>query len=121
VDDRVWRVTPEGRKQAFEGENTMPGKRRQFSAEFKAKVALEAIRGIGRSMRLRLSTGFIRTWFRSGSRNSWRTSRCLFRERDQARQEASVQKERDELYRQIGQLKVEIDWLKKKTDPFWRG
>ena len=34
-------------------------------------------------------------------------------ERENRRREAVMKKERDELYRQIGQLKVEIDWLKK--------
>jgi transposase len=28
------------------------------------------------------------------------------------------EKEKEELYRQIGQLKEENDWLKKKSDPF---
>ena len=32
----------------------------------------------------------------------------------QAREEKAAEEERDELLRQIGQLKVETDWLKKK-------
>ena len=100
----------------------MPGKRRQFSAEFKAKVALEAIRAERTLNEIAAEHGvhphMVSQWKSQLLEN---LPGVFSGERDQARQEATVQKERDELYRQIGQLKVEIDWLKKKTDPFWRG
>ena len=35
----------------------------------------------------------------------------------QAREDAATV---DELYRQIGQLKVEVDWLRKKSQELWR-
>jgi transposase-like protein len=100
----------------------MPRKRRTFSAEFKARVALEAVRGERTINEIAAEHGV-----HPNQVSQWK-SRLLESlpdvfsgERDQVRQDVAVQKERDELYRQIGQLKVEIDWLKKKTDPFFRG
>ncbi len=100
----------------------MPRKRRTFSGEFKAKVALEAIRGERTINEVASEHGI-----HPNQVSQWKSQllenlpEVFSGERDQARQHAGIQKERDELYRQIGQLKVEIDWLKKKTDPFFRG
>ena len=35
--------------------------------------------------------------------------------REDATKQLELEAERDELFRQIGQLKVELDWLKKKS------
>ena len=100
----------------------MPKKRRKFSAEFKAKVALEAVQGERTINEIAAEHGV-----HPNQVSQWKSQLLenlpdvFSGERDQARQDAAVRKERDELYRQIGQLKVEIDWLKKKTDPFFRG
>lgn len=100
----------------------MPKKRRTFSAEFKAKLALEAVRGERTINEIAAEHGV-----HPNQVSKWKSQllenlpEVFSGERDQARQDAILQKERDELYRQIGQLKVEIDWLKKKTDPFFRG
>jgi len=100
----------------------MPKKRRQFSGEFKAKVALEAIRGERTINEIAAEHGV-----HPNQVSQWKSQLLenlpgvFSGERDAARQDAVLQKERDELYRQIGQLKVEIDWLKKKTDPYYRG
>lgn len=100
----------------------MTKKRRQFSSEFKAKVALEAVRGERTINEIAGEYGV-----HPNQVSQWKSlvlenlPEVFSGERNQAKQEAAVHKERDELYRQIGQLKVEIDWLKKKTDPFFRG
>ena len=44
----------------------MTGQRKRYSAELKAKVALEAIRGQKRRMKSRLSTGCIRHKLHNG-------------------------------------------------------
>jgi len=100
----------------------MPKKRRKFSAEFKAKVALEAVRGERTVNEIAAEHGV-----HPNQVSQWKSQLLenlpdvFSGERDQSRQDAAVQKERDELYRQIGRLKVEIDWLKKKTDPYRAG
>lgn len=99
----------------------MPGKRRQFSAEFKAKVALEAIRGERTINEIAAEHGVHPNQVSAWKSQLLESLPGIFSgERDNARQDAATQKERDELYRQIGQLKVEVDWLKKKTAPFYR-
>ena len=45
-----------------------------------------------------------------------RADEVFGREADKRAQEAEVHEA--ELYRQIGQLKVELDWLKKKSAPY---
>ena len=96
----------------------MPKKRRSFSSEFKAKIALEAIRGDK-------TINEIATQYEvhPNQVSQWK-SQLLERlpevfSVDKGRKDKSIEKERDELYRQIGKLKVEIDWLKKKTDPLF--
>ena len=46
--------------------------RRRFTGEFKAKVALEALRGTRRSWRLPRGTRFARTRGAPGSSGQWR-------------------------------------------------
>ena len=35
--------------------------------------------------------------------------------RGKDREAKKIERERDQLYRKVGQLQVEVDWLKKKT------
>ncbi len=91
--------------------------RKGFSAEFKAKVALEAIKEEKTIAELSSKYEVHRTQI-----TNWR-KRVLVgvREIFKGKQE-KVNKENeklvDELYRQIGQLKVENEWLKKKSALF---
>ena len=92
----------------------MENKRRKFSGAFKAKVALAAIKGdrtLGElASEFAVHPNQITKWkrqlldglpgiFSGGPRE------------DLQRQEALT----DRLYQQIGQLKVELDWLKEKS------
>ena len=97
----------------------MPKKRRKFNSEFKAKIALEAIRGDK-------TVNEIATEYEvhPNQVSKWKVQLLerlpeIF-STDKGKKDKSIDRERDELYRQIGKLKVEIDWLKKKTDPFFR-
>ena len=89
--------------------------RRKFSAEFKAKVAIEAIKERNSiedlARKYELHPNQISMWkkeflakaalvFSSEDKNN----------ADKTQQDALL----DKLYSQIGQQKVEIDWLKKK-------
>ena len=89
-------------------------KRNRYSKEFKAKVALDAIKGqktaneIASEYTVHVSQ--INTW----KKQLLAAVPEVFSgkaERSAAEQEA----ERDRLYQQIGRLQVEVDWLKKKT------
>jgi transposase-like protein len=87
---------------------------RKFTPAFKAKVALEGLRGektaseIGRSFAIH--PNLVGIW----KRQALEGLPDLFgRPREQRRAEEDA--ERDELHRKIGQLKVELDWVKKKS------
>jgi transposase-like protein len=93
--------------------------RKSFNAEFRAKVALEAIKEEKTIAELSSKYDIHRTQI-----TNWR-KRVLVgvRENFKGKQE-KVNKENeklvDALYRQIGQLKVENEWLKKKYALFER-
>jgi transposase len=89
--------------------------RRKFSAEFKAKVAIEAIKERNTIEQLakkyELHPNQISVW----KKEFLAKAATIFTNdekdnSDKSQQEALLEK----LYAQIGQQKVEIDWLKKK-------
>ena len=91
----------------------MGAKRRKFAAEFKAKVALAAVRGEKTinvlAGQYELHPNQIVTW----KKQLLEASRTFFqdgRARSDAVDEALVAR----LYEEIGRLKVELDWMKKK-------
>lgn len=92
----------------------MSRKRRTFSAEFKAKLAIEAIRERRTLAELagehHVHPNQITLW----KKQLVETLPEVFGRRreqdDQQRQELIAR-----LYEQIGRLKVELDWLKKKS------
>ena len=88
--------------------------RKSYSAAFKAKVALEAIKKEKTISQLSSEYGV-----HANQINQWR--KRLLEELPEIFSKKRQKKEKDtedlqaELYRQIGQLKVELDWLKKKS------
>ena len=98
----------------------MSVKRRRHSAVYKFKVALEAAKGDQTLSQLaeqfQLHPGQISEWKRQlldDGASVFQNSRSQ-KQREQAAQEA-------ELYEQIGRLKMELEWLKKKFTPLGRG
>lgn len=88
--------------------------RRRHSAEFKAKVALAAIKGDKTLNELakdfEVLPNQIITWKKQileGATEIFSSSR--------ERKATDGEAEKANLYQQIGQLKVELDWLKKKS------
>jgi len=94
----------------------MKRSRRKFTAEFKAKVALEAIKEQKSLSELaeqfELHPNLISMWKREFLENA---SNVFSKNNDDKRFIAEAEKEKEELFKQIGQLKVENDWLKKKV------
>jgi transposase len=92
-------------------------KRRTFEAAFKARVALAAARGDKTVSELASEFGvhgnLISQWKRRLLANVPR----VFEEPDDPQGQAQ-QELIDELHRKIGQLNVELDWLKKKAAQF---
>ena len=94
----------------------MARKRRRFSAEFKAKVALEAVRGHKTLAELADAHEVHANQITQWKKQLLESLPAVFgrrREQDAAEQEELTNR----LYQQIGQLKMELDWLKKKVHP----
>lgn len=93
----------------------MKQKRRTFSAAFKAEVSLEAIKGIKTITELaqeyQIHPVQINTWKKTFLE---RTAGIFEGDKKQDEELRRLQEERDELFRQIGELKVENTWYKKK-------
>ena len=91
--------------------------RKSFDSTFKAKVALEAIKGEKTLSQIasqyKIHANQIRQW----KQRVLEELPGLF-SRKREKSQADAEELKAELYRQIGQLKVELDWLKKKSDPF---
>ena len=92
----------------------MKSKRRNHSATFKAKVALAAAKGDKTTAELikqfQVHSTQITQW-KKQLMESLPEIFSLRRRQDLQKQEVLT----NQLYQQIGQLKVELDWLKKKT------
>jgi len=93
----------------------MGSKRKTFSAAFKAKVAIEAIReekSISElSTQFEVHPNMIRAW----KKQFLSESESIFVDKRKSKNRKSdSEQDPDQLFKQIGQLKVENDFLKKK-------
>lgn len=89
--------------------------RRHHSAEFKAKVALEALKGERTLNEIAAQYEVHPVQVQQWKRLALEGLGSIFsskREKAASDQEALLA----QLYQQIGQLKVEVDWLKKKSE-----
>ena len=89
--------------------------RKSFSSEFKSKVAVEALKGNKTVSELASEFGVHPTQVNSWKKQLLEVSRSAFNSKQQEKAQAQAESEREQLYAQIGKLKVELDWLKKKT------
>lgn len=92
----------------------MENKRRKFNGSFKAKVALAAVKGDRTMGELAGTFGVHANQITKWKRQLLDGVPRIFSEgpREDLRQQEALT---DRLYQQIGQLKVELDWLKKKS------
>jgi len=86
--------------------------RRNHDGAFKAKVALEAIKGEKTLAQLSSEFGVHANQIGQWRKQVLKELPNLFSNR-RKRQDREQEDLVSELYRQIGQLKVEVDWLKK--------
>ena len=93
----------------------MGRKRKKHNAKFKAKVALEAVKGQQTSVELmsayEVSASQVSTW----KKKLLQEAPQIFEASKKAVDEESLTAP---LYEEIGRLKMELDWLKKKAALF---
>ena len=92
----------------------MTRKRRVFTAEYKAKVALEAIKGQRTIAEIAQHYSVHPNQVSAWERQALEHLREAFTD-GRRRKAADEEALRAELYQQIGQLKVELDWVKKRV------
>jgi len=94
----------------------MKKSRRKFTAEFKAKVAIEAIKEIKTLSELaqiyQVHPNLITHWEKEFIS---RAEKVFDASKDESDQIMKLKKENEDLIHQIGQLTVDINWLKKKV------
>ena len=89
--------------------------RRRFDAAFKAKVALEALKEEKTTSQLSSEYGVHPNQIQQWKKHLLLELPGIF-SRNSNRSKDEKEGLTDELYKQIGQLKVELDWLKKKSE-----
>lgn len=95
----------------------MAGQRKQHSNEFKVKVALEAIRGQKTANEIASEYGVHPTQIAQWKKQVLDELPNVFA-RPSSERAKSEEALIASLYQQIGQLKVEVDFLKKKSGQF---
>ena len=89
-------------------------KRKIFGAEFKAKVGLEAIHGVKTINQIAQDHGVHPTQVGQWKKEILERAGSLF-EGNRGPKPVNEYSEPDRLYGEIGKLKMELDWLKKKS------
>jgi transposase-like protein len=92
----------------------LSGMRKRYDGSFKARVALEAIRGDRTVAEIAAAYGVHPNQISKWKRQALNELPKIFSGRYE-KTEAQGKELTDQLYQQIGRLKVELDWLKKKA------
>ena len=92
----------------------MAGKRKQHAAAFKAQVALAALKGDKTVNELASQHGVHPTLIHAWKKQLLAGADQVFSNGSPA---ATAKAEKAELFEQIGRLKMELEWLKKKLAP----
>jgi len=94
----------------------MSKKRKQYSAQFKFRVALEAVKEDKTVSELASEYAVHPTMIRNWKKQLLGNGVDVFQNKTKSPDHDGVQEA--ELYEQIGQLKMELEWLKKKAAEF---
>lgn len=87
---------------------------KQYTGAFKAKIALEAIKGQRTVQELAAGYGVHPSQITNWKKQLIAEASDIFSEGRQ-RRDVAEDLEKAELYQQIGKLQVELDWLQKKS------
>ncbi len=93
----------------------MPKRRKVHSADFKARVALAAIKEVKTASELANQFKLHPTQIHQWKRIAEEGLPELFERGACKRQSEDAQAREDELYQEIGKLKMELEWMKKKS------
>lgn len=88
--------------------------RRNFSAEMKSRIALEAIKGQKTIQEIASHYGVHPNQVTNWKRQAIEGMPSVFADR-RTHPDTSEETVKAELYQQIGEMKVELDWLKKRS------
>ena len=91
----------------------MATKRRSFNAQFKFKVALEAVKGVKTLSELASEHGVHPNQIGQWKQQFLKEGAEIFSHNSKNQQNAQGMEA--DLYEQIGRLKMELEWLKKKV------
>lgn len=93
----------------------MTQKRKQYSNQFKFKIAMEAIKGLATvneiASRYNVHPNQVRNW-----KSQLLAEGAGVYERKTGQHRQKQENQESQLYEQIGRLKMELEWLKKKVD-----
>src|SRR5713226_7955210 len=92
----------------------MARQRKQYTGAFKAKIALEAIKGQRTVQELATTYGVHPNQITNWKKQLIAAAGDVF-SGARERRDLSEELEKEELYRQIGKLQVELDWLQKQS------
>jgi transposase-like protein len=95
----------------------MAGKRKQHTAAFKAQVALAALKGDRTVNELANQYGVHPTLIHGWKQQLLTGAEQVFTNGTQVGT-GDAEAQKAELFEQIGRLKMELEWLKKKVAPF---
>lgn len=99
--------------------------RKRYDKEFKAKVALEALKGEKTMQELAITYSVHPNMIALWKRQLMENAAALFEKEGKNKASEEAVRQKDELFKQIGQLQVENEYLKKKykqlygTEPKW--
>ena len=95
----------------------MATKRKQYTAAFKAQVALAALKGDKTVNELASQYGVHPTLIHDWKRQLLAGAEQVFVNGVRADTAADAEAQKAQLFEQIGRLKMELEWLKKKPAP----
>jgi transposase/putative transposase len=95
----------------------MKAKRRRHDPEFKARVALEAIRGVKTIQEIAKESDVHPVQVSEWKKTMTQNAASAFGAGSGGTAAGDFDRERTQLHAKIGQLAVELDWLAKKSKP----
>ena len=89
--------------------------RKKYIKELRARIALDAIKGQKTIAELASENGVRANQISIWEKQLLDTGSCSFYSSGKDKDAQKKEVERDHLYQKVGQLQIEVDWLKKKT------